>query len=162
MGVPYTFFVSGIPVPQGSKSAFVRGGRAVVVEGASKSQRDRHAAWRADVTLAARLSRHGPDPITGPVDVRLDFYFPLPKGDQHRPAHTVAPDIDKLVRNVLDGLTNSGLIRDDSQVVMVAASKNYARGPWTPGVNVEVTDLTLEAQGFREALKAEAKRKRRA
>ncbi len=157
-----TFFVAGVPVPQGSKSAFVRGGRAVVVEGSNKDQRDRHAAWRADVARGASVAHNGAEPILGAVAVRLEFFMPLPKSDPYRPSHVSAPDLDKLIRNVLDALTNSGVIRDDSQVHMLEARKSYARYPATVGVNVEIQDQTAVDQVERERLKAAAKEKRRA
>jgi Holliday junction resolvase RusA-like endonuclease len=41
----------------------------------------------------------------------------------------VKPDVDKLIRAVLDALTDAGVFRDDSRVVQVSATKIYADKP---------------------------------
>jgi Holliday junction resolvase RusA-like endonuclease len=156
-----SFFVAGVPVPQGSKSAFVRGGRAVIIEGASKAQRDRHAAWRADVTLGAARAHQGRAQLLGPLSVELEFFLPLPKSDAYRWAHVSAPDLDKLIRNVLDALTNSAVIRDDSQVFALTASKHYAHYPNMAGVFVAVTDGSEREASTRELLKEDARQARK-
>ena len=45
-----------------------------------------------------------------------------------RPEPSVAPDLDKLVRAVLDGLTAIAY-RDDGQVVRITATKQYGSQP---------------------------------
>jgi Holliday junction resolvase RusA-like endonuclease len=40
--------------------------------------------------------------------------------------HIIAPDLDKLQRAILDGFTDAGVWRDDSQVVRIRATKQYA------------------------------------
>jgi Holliday junction resolvase RusA-like endonuclease len=50
----------------------------------------------------------------------------------------VRPDLDKLLRSTLDGLTDAGVWRDDSQVVSISAAKVYAKNGDTPGVIIEV------------------------
>ncbi len=159
------FEVLGLPAPQGSKSAYVRGGRAVVVDGSSRSGRERHARWRADVTDAARRARTliGGGSFAGPVEVSVTFYFAPVKSDAYRTRHFVAPDIDKLVRSVLDSLTNSGLIHDDSLVFSLSAKKFYAqevRG--FVGASVVVADWSGVEAEDREALKAQRRESRRA
>jgi crossover junction endodeoxyribonuclease RusA len=46
----------------------------------------------------------------------------------NRPEPSVAPDLDKLVRAVLDGLTAIAY-RDDGQVVRLTAAKQYGVNP---------------------------------
>ena len=135
------FDVIGLPAPQGSKSAFVRGGRAVIVEGSSKSGRDKHAAWRAAVADGARKALvEAVDPFLGPTEVVMVFYLPLPASDPHRTLHTSVPDLDKIVRSTSDALVNAGLVKDDSLFWLISAKKGYARdGQWC-GVHVELTD----------------------
>ena len=49
---------------------------------------------------------------------------------------TVAPDLDKLVRGVLDSLTACAYL-DDSQVIDIKAKKVYSD---IPGVDIEISD----------------------
>lgn len=126
IGDDVQFWVDGIPIPQGSKNAYVRGKRAVVVDvNASKLK-----PWRQTVAKAADLGIT----FTGPLEVLLYFHMPTPKRPKYAlPA--VKPDIDKLTRAVFDALTDGGLIEDDSRVVRIVAEKHYSE---TPGVLVTV------------------------
>lgn len=120
-------YVVGVPAPQGSKSAFVRNGRAVVVEGSSTTGREKQKAWRTAVTLAAIEWRHNNDidPITGPIAVTINFSMPRPKSAPVSARWaSKKPDLDKLVRSTLDGLTDAGVWHDDAQVVELLARKN--------------------------------------
>ena len=152
------FTVIGTPASQGSKTAYVRGGRAVIVDGSSKAGRDKHATWRSQVANEARVvaERRG-EPFSGPCAVNLDFFFPLPARDPHRYYHAVPVDVDKAIRSVLDSLVNAGLVVDDSLVSVVKAAKFYARdGHWT-GVGVTITDLSSDEARERGRSKEQAK-----
>lgn len=141
-----SFEVRGLPVPQGSVRAFVRGGRAVVA-----AVRQPLAAWRGAVATEARAVMTEADtaPLQGPVVVHLWFRLPRPQGHylpagRKRPAPELradapdfvqsAPDIDKLVRACLDAMT-AVVFRDDSQVVRLVAQKRYDE---LPGVAISV------------------------
>lgn len=125
MGDGGPFFVRGLPAPQGSKRAYVRGGRAMLVESSSKVK-----PWRADVRAAAESHITGLH--LGPVVVTLLFVFDRPLGQFGKrgllpsapPHKTTAPDVDKLARSTLDALTGIAF-RDDSQVVGLAAYKQW-------------------------------------
>lgn len=133
------FFVPGTPRPQGSKRAFVRGNRAMMVESAGQPLKD----WRAAVRLEAGYAmddQDPSDPFAGPVEIKLAFRFVRPKSHLLRDGslakgrsehHTIRPDIDKLVRAVLDAMTGVVWL-DDSQVVAITASKGYGSraGVW--------------------------------
>lgn len=114
--------VYGEPAPQGSKRAFVRGNRAVVVEQSAKV-----APWRQAVASAAVTVRQQavPEQIVDAVAVKIIFFLPRPSSVQ-RPLPWVKPDLDKLVRSTLDGISDSGLWKDDCLVVQLTASKRYA------------------------------------
>ncbi len=115
-----SFFVRGIPSPQGSKTAFVVNGKAVMRE-ASRNVKD----WRAAVSFVLQDKWRGPM-LTGPVTVDALFYMPKPKSARKKdiwPAKR--PDIDKLVRAVLDGMTGIAF-KDDAQVVNLSAMKKYS------------------------------------
>lgn len=152
------FRVNGIPKPQGSKKPFVIPGkdgakaRAVVTEAGGEE----HKAWRQAITDAASRTHSGLElnaPIDGPVMVRMDFFFPRPKNGKTRTRHTVKPDLDKLVRAVLDSLVAGGLLTDDSRVCTIQASKNYVSDAMTPGVLIEVYDETVQEAADAELMK---------
>lgn len=70
--------------------------------------------------------------LEGPLFVEMYFNFPIPKkGDPlwiGRP-HLKHPDLDNLVKAVLDGLQGKAF-KDDSEVCMINASKTYNVGPY--------------------------------
>jgi crossover junction endodeoxyribonuclease RusA len=115
------FFVRGRPVPQGSMK-FIKPG--VMIHSRAKEL----AVWRADIARNAELN--GYKPVSGGIAVEINFVFIKPK-TVTREMPTVAPDLDKLVRAVLDGLTGVAY-EDDCQVVTITASKHYGgtAGAW--------------------------------
>jgi crossover junction endodeoxyribonuclease RusA len=115
------FFVRGRPVPQGSMK-FVRPG--VMIHSRSQDL----ALWRADIARNAEL--FGFKPIASAVKVELDFVMSKPKSAK-RAFPSVKPDLDKLIRAVLDGLTGVAF-EDDSQVILIQSSKTYGenQGVW--------------------------------
>lgn len=61
-----------------------------------------------------------------PVYVRAVFFMPKPPSVK-RAYHTVAPDLDKLCRFLLDAITDAGnVFEDDSQVCELALGKVYS------------------------------------
>ena len=109
------WFVEGTPIPQGSKTAMVVNGRAVMFEANKK-----HKAWRDHVKATVGSLK---TPTTNPVRVELMFTFERPKTVK-REHMSVKPDIDKLSRSVLDAITG-GIVKDDSQVIILNARKEY-------------------------------------
>jgi Holliday junction resolvase RusA-like endonuclease len=122
------WFVEGIPVPQGSKTAMVVNGRAVMFEANKK-----HKAWRDHVKATVGTLE---TPSTQPVRVELQFWFEKPKTVK-RNHMSVKPDIDKLSRSVLDAITG-GILKDESQVVILNARKEYGE---KPGVLIRVMEI---------------------
>lgn len=115
------FFVKGRPVPQGSLK-FIQG-RPIHVRAHDL------ALWRADIARNAEL--HGYIPVAdNGVKVEISFIFDRPKSSK-RSFPWVKPDLDKLIRAVLDGLTGVAYV-DDCQVVLIQASKVYGErtGAW--------------------------------
>jgi len=110
------FFAPGLPYPQGSHTAIVRGGKAVIIPAGSTMARKKHKAWRKAVHDAA-TAYIASDPIwTGPIDepvgIVVAFVFPRLPSDRYRTRHVSNPDIDKLLRSTLDSLTTAGLIEE--------------------------------------------------
>jgi len=116
-----SFFVKGRPVPQGSMK-FIRPGVMI------HSRFQELALWRADIARNAEL--FGFKPIASAVKVELDFIMARPKSAK-RAFPSVKPDLDKLIRAVLDGLTGVAY-EDDSQVILIQSSKTYGekQGVW--------------------------------
>ncbi|TWS20790.1 RusA family crossover junction endodeoxyribonuclease [Tsukamurella asaccharolytica] len=133
----YTVFVPGRPAPQGSKRHV---GRGIMVE-SSKAV----GPWRAVVALT--LGENVPAPIDGPVTIRAEFVMPRPKAlpkTKPTPAATKKPDVDKLLRAILDAGTSIAWI-DDSQIVDVHATKRIAERDEQPGVALTITHTDPEA-----------------
>lgn len=108
-----TFRVNGIPIPQGSMK--VINGRVLHSQGSAL------ASWRSLIGWEASLA--GAKPHSDPVRIGITFIMPRPKTVK-RPLPSVAPDLDKLIRAVLDGLTGIAYA-DDGQVVQIEAQKLY-------------------------------------
>lgn len=125
-------WIPGVPAPQGSKRAFRHRGRVVLVESSRKLP-----AWRHLVATVAAADC--PQPIAGAVAVQLVFVMPRTKAMRNRPAPpmTQRPDIDKLTRAALDGLTGPVLV-DDSHVVEIHVVKRRARPAEPTGMRVTV------------------------
>lgn len=123
------FFVRGRPVPQGSLK-FIHG-RPIHARATDL------AVWRADIARNAQLA--GYTPVQGGTKVTCSFVFHRPKSVKDRTLPWVKPDLDKLVRAVLDGLTGVAY-DDDSQVVILQARKTYGE---VEGVWIEIEQIGL-------------------
>lgn len=124
----FEVFVPGLPAPQGSKRHV---GRGILVE-SSKAL----GPWREMVKLAAhnRMLQRGLTMQTAlPLVVEIEFVMPRPKSLGKRdPRHVKRPDVDKLARAILDGLTGV-VFADDSAVWCLNARKRYAEVSEAPG-----------------------------
>jgi Holliday junction resolvase RusA-like endonuclease len=97
--------------------------------------------WRDTVAWHVRedMISEGVPTFEGPVELHATFALPRPQSaPKRRWAPDRKPDIDKLLRALLDGCTAGGAWNDDAQVVTVAASKVYAVPPAVPGVTFTV------------------------
>ena len=135
--------IVGVPVPQGSKRVV----RGRLIDANQQSLRE----WRHIVGAAVTFDANG-RMLRGPLVVILDFYLGRPKHHfgsgknegRLKPSAPLypskTPDIDKLVRAVLDALTGV-IFQDDSQVVRLRAAKYFASDERLPGVRVHVKEL---------------------
>ena len=144
-----SFYVCGDPSPKGSKTAVVRGGRAVLLYGRTAGARAKYATWRDSVAMYARIAMNvGHDekqaPLDGPLSIEVVFYLPRPKNEtkaqRARTWHTVRPDVDKLLRAVLDPLSGV-VITDDARIALVRVEKLYAPQPHYMGAQITVIQL---------------------
>lgn len=138
------FRLSGVPVTQGSMSAFVRGGRVVVTD----QKGARLKTWRHMVKAAA-MAAAGPNwtPLKEPMRVHIWFGLPRPLREPKKcrtwPLRR-GSDVDKLARAILDALTDAKIYGDDSQVIAIHAVKDWhdKLGMHIPGVIVRVYEMT--------------------
>jgi crossover junction endodeoxyribonuclease RusA len=140
-----TIEVRGLPAPQGSKRHV---GRGIMVE-SSKAVGPWREAVRAE-TQRVLLGTHSRWLDGGPLAVEITFRLPRPgahygtgrNASKLKPSAPIfpagRPDLDKLTRAVLDGLTAGGAWRDDSQVVSLQACKLYGQ---QPGCIIEIEQL---------------------
>lgn len=127
-----SFVVRGTPIPQGSKGVTVtKNGKPTLFDVNAAPLR----RWRKAIAFEAEMNR-GTWLRQSPLHVHLIFQLPAPKSKFDGDWVPVKPDIDKLVRAVLDGLTDGGAFIDDAQVVSIQAEKRYGE----PGVIIRVTD----------------------
>ena len=128
-------FIPGIPQPQGSKQAFVRGKRAVLVESNKKLP-----AWRKLVTEKLEEANVSCAPIEGAVSLDVMFFVPRPKCVK-REFPSVKPDLDKYIRSIGDSATDAGCVLDDSQIVEIVAYKVYADNDLPAGALVTLSEF---------------------
>ena len=127
-----SFTVYGKPQQMGSKTAFVRGGKAILTD----TNRERIQTWHSSIAAAAAAAMNGQPIMHGPVRVAVEFWFSRPSShfrtgknanllSRSSPEfHAQTPDVDKLLRCLLDGM--SGVVySDDRQVFETFASRKW-------------------------------------
>jgi len=120
------FTVYGTPIPQGSAKAFIpKGWSRAIITGANKKTKP----WRQEIAGAAvsAMQKAGITMLERehPVRLRAEFYFAKPKSTKKSViAKVTKPDVDKLLRSVLDALTGM-VFEDDSQVIEVTGVKLF-------------------------------------
>jgi len=148
-------FISGRPRTKGSLAPLpVRDGRGklrITMHDTPESEtwkRTMIAAIRCECKIMPRVAGRkivgfDPEPYPGPVDVTAVFAFdrsmsvnggPVPSHAGDFPEAEDIGDVDKLLRNLLDALTQSGLIKDDRLVI------------WTSAVKIWTAPLSLYAR----------------
>lgn len=73
----------------------------------------------------AEIEKHGYESLEGPLKCEILFYYSRPKKSlDHLVYRTKKPDIDNLIKAVLDSI-NQKLFVDDAQISMISAAKLY-------------------------------------
>lgn len=135
------FFVPGAPQ---SKGSFTRMPNGAMLPAGTKESRERKLSWARLVHECGELAMMGRDVWHGPVRIMVEFSLAYPVSSMRKYQmgwwpHLKQPDVDKLMRALLDPL--SGVVwRDDSQVCFALVNKTYA---WDdhPGTTVVVDFL---------------------
>lgn len=118
-GAPVIIIVSGRPAPQGSKRAFaIRKGGALTGRVAMTESSKAVRPWRDAVRSETQAAMGQRGPLAGPLSVALVITVPKPASapKKTRTWPCRKPDLDKLARAVLDGITEGGGWLDDAQV----------------------------------------------
>ena len=127
------FKVLGTPRPKGSTRSFYDPRRRRIV---TLSDCATLKPWESMIRASAGSAWQG-EPAAGPMVVSVTFHMPRPRSHYGRGrnvgklkpsaprCHTSKPDIDKLTRGLLDGMTQV-IFRDDRQVMSLRAYKTYA------------------------------------
>lgn len=121
--------VDGSPRPQPRPRAFVRqtatGPVARVFDSGSAE------SWKAQIALAAK-EHVPPTPIDAPVVLSIVFILPRPQTRMRRAdpdgrvPHVQRPDLENLIKAVMDCFTELGVWRDDCLVQELAVTKCFA------------------------------------
>ena len=130
------FTVHGMPVPQGSMRAFMpKGAKYPVITSANSKLKQ----WRTKVHNEAIAAMYGNSAAGRNVPIRVEVIFFLTRAKSNKSLDAVKfPDLDKLVRAILDAMTGV-LFEDDAQVVEIHAFKTYGNAR----VEVTVSELLL-------------------
>ena len=132
------FVVSGEPKGKGRPRATIRGKHASVYTPAETAMYENHVAQ-------CYLSKYADCPMfEGALRVVVHAYFKYPRAaywpvnKKHNGelraewkgrGHITKPDLDNVVKAILDGLNKANVWRDDSQVAILVAYKMYSENP---------------------------------
>ena len=113
---------------------------------------DKKQASRADLMRYA-IREAGIPALPESLDLDVQFLMPIPKSTRVRAGqeHTKKPDIDNLLKMLFDCLQDLQLMKNDSNVWRVSASKCYAE---SAGIIFTVVDdpLALEAERIEDRI----------
>lgn len=138
----------GRPAAQGSKRHV---GKGRMVESSIHVAPWREAVRAAALEPAVWCIQDMPAPLLGPLAVTVTFTLTKPASapKTRRTYPDRMPDLDKLLRSTMDGLTMGGVWRDDAQVIECHARKVYPGehhdALTVPGALIRVSRIGEEA-----------------
>ncbi|CAF0700540.1 RusA family crossover junction endodeoxyribonuclease [Candidatus Methylacidithermus pantelleriae] len=125
------FVVEGEPIAKGSKVSFVhKSGKRVVID----SNQGRVQGYVYAIRVSYRAKYGEEELLCPPIAAKIVFYFTVPKHLRVKLSKkkidtwkATRPDVDKLIRCVLDSLSGLAFV-DDSEIVRVEAEKHVTDG----------------------------------
>ena len=140
------FWAPAVPIAQPrQRTRVMRIGKRAVAQNYTPADSPVNA-FKATVRAAFAQSYSGP-PLDGPLTASISFLFPRPTAKQWttkampREWHDKKPDVDNLIKAVLDAL-NGLAFQDDKQVVQLGmVQKLICAGDETPGVRIVIRRL---------------------
>jgi Holliday junction resolvase RusA-like endonuclease len=115
----YQLFVNGIPKAQ-PRPRLASNGKVFNPRSAD--------AWKEEVKAAFVSCRR--ETISTPVYLKVIFYLPTPKrknkNDIENMKHNVKPDLDNLLKALMDAMTNVRIWEDDALVFKIESEKWYS------------------------------------
>jgi len=114
----YQLFVNGLPKAQ-PRPRLASNGKVFNPHSAD--------AWKKEIQAAFLACRR--ETITTPVSLTVKFYLPAPKSknknDMESMKHNVKPDLDNLLKAVMDAMTGVEIWEDDALVYKIQSEKWY-------------------------------------
>ena len=144
------FFVPGAPVGKGRPRAARRGAGVIMFTPGKTADYEALMAATAAAALAGAMRIGTSKLLDGPLAAMLEMQFPVPsswsKAKRARALagvewHTSKPDADNVAKAILDAC-NGVVFRDDSQIVILIATKAFSE---EPGVRVVIRECSLLA-----------------
>lgn len=122
--------IMGCPVPKQSARFASRGGRMM------SYQPDDVTRYEKLVAGLARVEWEGKEPLDGPLHLDLVAWMPRPASvPVSRLEPCTKPDLDNLLKPIMDAIQQAKVIVNDSRVVSMSLRKRYED---TEGTRVEV------------------------
>lgn len=99
-----------------------------------------YTSWKNGLKLLAKTKIK--KPLETDIFLKIDFFFEIPKSwskskKESAKWHNLKPDIDNLIKSVMDSF-NGVVYKDDGQVVLIQARKQYAN---FTGVKIEIKEI---------------------
>lgn len=138
--------VDGIPKSAGSKNAFYKNGKVIVVDTCKNKEWKDMVAYECEVYMR----KYKYTLFNKPMRMFIDFLMPIPKTKIKQlkggEKHTKKPDLTKLVRCAEDAMT--GIVyTDDSLIVEQHVKKYYSTNP---GALIKIQELTTSKENENE------------
>ena len=134
------FIVPGIPVPKGRP-------RLTTINGSARAYTPKKTKdYESIVAMSATDAMQGAEPMDKPLMAHINIYLPIPASWSKKKRelalsydviHTKKPDVDNVLKAILDGM-NGIVFVDDARVVGMYVFKHYSD---TPRVDVEIEIL---------------------
>lgn len=145
MSLSIEFTAYGTPKGQPRPRATKRGNRAGVYDPGTSND------WKDAVRFAAKEAWKSKVQFTGPVCIWIMCRMPRPV-NHIRANGTLKewapvwvdgrPDLDNVMKAILDALTSIGIWKDDAQVARCVVEKSYVNPGGCPRAEIRIQELT--------------------